>query len=333
MIPAEQLPFPVSEASNPGKAGKNNEDRYRLEAFFTREDEKVNSLLAIVADGIGAQRAGQVAAALAVETIARAVGQSDASQPTGILQAAIVQASQAVLYRSEARKEWKGMGSACLCAWIIGDRLYAASVGNSRLYLLRGRHLHQLNTLRHSARDLSELAKPKPKRGRKAEEEDPLRGYLGSKTPVEVDMKLAFSTSGQGRASIENQGLRLLPNDRLLLCTDGIGDALKPDEIVEILGARELSDAAPALAQFALEKGTPDNLTALVIGLPPARPPLAPQPINWRRAFASVLLFIVLVILGLFAWWVWISQLSPLSHPTPTAIHTLTPIPSNTPVQ
>ncbi|MCL5429148.1 MAG: protein phosphatase 2C domain-containing protein [Chloroflexi bacterium] len=329
MIPAEYSPFPVSMSSHAGKGGQVNEDRYRVESFFLDEEEKVASLFAILADGIGAHRAGQVAAELAVETITRAVAHSDASQPTGILQAAIVQAGQAVLYRSESRREWKGMGSTCLCAWLVGDRLYMASVGNSRLFLLRGRRLQQLNVVHQLPRDVSPAVEHK--RGRKKVDDDPLRGYLGSKAPVEIDLRLAFDASGQGRRGSQKiQGLPLLPNDRLLLCTDGLGDTLKPNEILEILGDRQMDSAAPDLVQFALEKGAHDNLTAVVIGIPPASPPLRGEPINWRRALASVLLFGLLVFLGLFAWWLWISRILSLNPPTLTPIDTLTPVATNT---
>ena len=327
MIPADQPLFPVSAASDAGKGGEINEDRYRIESFFLDEANEIASMFAIVADGIGAQRAGQVAAELVVESVTHAVSQSDASQPTGILQAAIIQASQAVLHRAESRREWKGMGSTCLCAWLVDHRLYVASVGNSRLFLLRGRRLHQLNVVHQLPRDVA-AAEPR-KRGRKADD-DPLRGYLGSKAPVEVDLRLVIDPTGQGRGSHKKQGLQLLPNDRLLLCTDGLGDSLNPNEILEFLGDRKLATAASDLVQFALEKGAHANLTAVVIGIPPAAPPLRAQPINWKRALASVFFLGLLVFLGLFAWWLWISQVPSLNPPTLTPIDTLTPIPTNT---
>ena len=214
-----------------------------------------------------------------------------------------------------------------LCAWLVDGRLYAASVGNSRLFLLRGKQLQQINVIQQLPRD---IVPPAPKRGRKKPSDDPLRGYPGSKSPVEVELRLVYSSTGQARPSKKSQGFRLLPNDRLLLCTDGLGDALKPEEILEILGDRELDSAAPDLVQFALEKGAHDNLTAVVIGIPPAKPPLRTQPINWRRALASVFLFGFLVFLGLFAWWLWIRQIPSLNPPTLTPIDTLTPVATNT---
>ncbi|MCW5875464.1 MAG: protein phosphatase 2C domain-containing protein, partial [Anaerolineales bacterium] len=188
MIPSEQPSFPVSIASHAGD-GKHNEDRYAVEHYRLSEDKTAPSLLAVVADGIGASRAGQVAAQLAVDAVTRLVAQSDASQPSGILQAAIIQASQVILQRSETRREWQGMGSTFLCAWLVGDRLYSASVGDARLYLLRGHSLQLLNVVHHFPRDRQLLDK-------RAGDEDPLRGYLGAKTPVDAELRMRPADGG-----------------------------------------------------------------------------------------------------------------------------------------
>lgn len=328
MIPYDQPIFPVSVASHAGKGGEINEDRYRIESFHLDEEKETPSMFAIVADGIGAHRAGQVAAELAVGTITRAVAHSDASQPTGILQAAIIQAGQAILHRSETRREWKGMGSTCLCVWLVGYHLYVASVGNSRLFLMRGSRLQQLNVVHQFPRDVS--PDEQPEREGKKLSDDPLHGYLGSKTPVEVDLHFAVDSARQGEGSSNKQGFQLVPNDRLLLCTDGLGDFLNPSQILEILGDRKLESVASDLVEFALEKGAHANLTAVVIGIPPAAPPLRTKPISWRRALASVFLLGLLVFLGLFVWYLWISQIPSLNPPTSTPIDTLTPIPTNT---
>jgi serine/threonine protein phosphatase PrpC len=328
MISTEQSLYLISTASHGGKGGQVNEDRFRVENFFLDEAHKRTACFAVLADGLGAQRAGQVAAELAVDAIAAFVGHSDASQPSGILQAALVHANRVLAQRAESRPEWEGMGSTCLCAWVVGDRLYAASLGSSRLYLLRGRHLQLLNVLRPLTGEISVEAKPK--RGRKNNEGDPLRGYLGSKAQLEIDLKLDWDAR---KPTIHNQGLRLLPNDRLLLCSDGLGEALKDSEVVEILGERSAEEAASALVDFGLEKGTAHNMTAVVIAMPPGRPPLAPVAFNWRRALVTMVMFAALVVLGLLSWYVWLKSLQIGSPPEPTPIHTLTPIPTNTPIQ
>jgi serine/threonine protein phosphatase PrpC len=328
MIPADRTSFRTSAASHAGKGATHNEDRSRIEAFLLSEDSAAESIFAVIADGIGTHSAGEVAAELAVDTITSVIAVSDASQPTGILEAAIIQASQTTLFRSESRPEWKGMGSTVLCAWVIGRKLYIASVGNSRIYLLRGRRLQQLNVTQRLAGKQPVVA---PKKRGKTLANDPLLGYLGAKSPVDVDLRLITEPGREGQNARRNQGFRLQPNDRLLLCSDGLGDALDPKEILEFLGTRQADTAAGDLVQFALEKGTASNLTALVIVIPPGYPPLLKQPINWRRAFSSTFAIAFLIFLGLFSWWLWIGRLEPLTNPVATSINTLTPFPTNTP--
>ncbi len=324
MIPTEKTEFTIFAATHAGKSGETNEDRYRLETFLLDEESGKESVFAILADGIGAHRAGEVAAEIAVETISNTVARSDGSQPTGILESAIIQASQAIRFRSESRSEWEGMGSTCLCVWVQGSQLFSASVGNSRLYLLRNHQIHQLNVLRRLPGKVNPPARSK-KRGPK---EDALGGYLGSKSPVEVDFRLADPANK--RVSPRNQGLQLQPNDKLLICSDGLGDTLTPQEILEFFGKKDSKGVVDELVNFALMKGTDQNVTAVILGVPPAS--RFAQPVNWVRFVAIALLMVLLVFLGLFSWWLWLRQIDSIRTFPPTAISTLTPVSTNTPV-
>lgn len=324
MIPTEKTEFTVFAATHAGKGGEKNEDRYRIQTFLLEEANGKESVFAIVADGIGAHRAGEVAAEIAVEIISKAVAQSDASQPTGILEAAIIQSSQAIRFRSESRPEWEGMGSTCLCVWLVGNKLFSASVGNSRLYLLRSNQIHQLNVLRRLPGKVGGPAKSKA-RGTK---EDALGGYLGSKSPVEVDFRLADLANN--RSSTRNQSMQLLPNDKLLLCSDGLGDTLTPQEIVEFFSKKDSRGVADELVNFALMKASDQNVTAVIVGVPAIS--RFAQPVNWLRSVAIALLIVLMVFIGLFSWWIWLGQLDPIRTSPPTAISTLTPVATNTPV-
>jgi serine/threonine protein phosphatase PrpC len=324
MIPTENSEFAVFAATHAGKGGEKNEDRYRLETFLLDEDKDKESLFAIIADGIGAHQAGEVAAEIAVEAVSKAIAQSDASQPTGILEAAIVQASQAIRFRSESRPEWEGMGSTCLCVWLIGNQLFTASVGNSRLYLVRNNQIHQLNVIRRLPGKVSQPLRSK-KRG---PNEDALGGYLGSKSPVEVDFRLVDPSNN--RTSSRLQGLQLQPNDKLLICSDGLGDSLTPPEILEFFGKKDSKGVADELVNFALMKGTNQNVTAVIVGMPSIS--RFAQPVNWLRSVAIALLIVLMIFIGLFSWWMWLGQLDTIRTSPSTAISTLTPVSTNTPV-
>jgi protein phosphatase len=322
MIPVKKTDFQIYASTHPGKGGEKNEDRFRVEHLLTDEESRTDSVLAVLADGIGARVAGEVAAELAVDVICEAVTQSDASQPTGILEAGIIQASRTIRFRSEERREWQGMGSTCLAIWVVGRRLYTASVGNSRLFLLRQGSLHQLNVVRRLP--------GKSTQAKRSKNEDPLEGYLGSKSRVDVDFRLVVNERSAGRGATRNQGLRLQPGDSLLLCSDGLGDTLTRAEILEAFATHKPELVADSLVNFALQKGTGQNVTALVVRAPSVRSRVFAQPLNWQRPLATAVAAAALVVLGLFAWWFWLGRIETALNELPALVETPIVIPTHT---
>ena len=322
MIPVGEPHLRVSTYSHAGAGGEQNEDRYAVQGYELNDVAGTGSVFAIVADGVGDQRAGERAAEIAVHTILQSVGQSDASQPTAILQAAIIQASQTILAQSESQPELAGMGSTCLCAWVVGRRLYMASVGNSRLYLLRKNTLQQLNM----AYELEQEDEKSPKGKAKHEAR---RGYIGGRKALDIDMRLVLRR-GSERNAERNQGARLEPNDRLLLCSDGLSDALSEAEIIEMLGGHRIEFAAEALVNAALKKGAPGNLTALVLGVPPARPTPTTRRMRLRKVLVLSMATVTLLVISLLGWYFWGQWLDAGGGPRPTPIATLTAQPAPT---
>ena len=101
MIPVERAHLKVAARSHEGMTDKNNEDQFAVTAYELSSTDSTPALFAIVADGIGGHQAGEVASEIAVDMISQAVAESDGSQPTAIMQAAAIQASQAILAQSE----------------------------------------------------------------------------------------------------------------------------------------------------------------------------------------------------------------------------------------
>ena len=122
MIPVDRSHLFVAADSHPGMSGKNNEDRYAVSAFRFSEENPLPVLFAVLADGIGGHKAGEVAAETAVEVISQGVAGSDATHPLSTLTEAIIQASQTILGLSEADQQQKGMGSTCACSWSSGAK-------------------------------------------------------------------------------------------------------------------------------------------------------------------------------------------------------------------
>jgi PPM family protein phosphatase len=139
----------VAALTHAGMSGKNNEDRYAVSSFQLGVDDSRPALFAVIADGIGGHRAGEVAAELAVNYITAEVADSNAKKPVNILENAIQNASQSIASHSAGKEDQDGMGSTCACVWVIENRLYTAYVGDTRIYLLRGKHIQRL-TIDHT---------------------------------------------------------------------------------------------------------------------------------------------------------------------------------------
>ncbi len=224
MIPSKYSHLHVAVATHPGMKGKNNEDRYAVSAYSIGEEKRIPSVLAVVCDGIGGHRAGEVAAEIAVEKISLVVAQSDGSQPLATLREAISEANQAVRSQSEVDPTRKGMGATCACAWVIGDRLFIASVGDSRIYLERAGTIHKLTTDHTWIQEALDQGILTPEQARGHPNLHVIRRYLGSQQPVEADTRLKLSRDEDDVQAQSNQGLKLVPGDTLMLCSDGLTD-------------------------------------------------------------------------------------------------------------
>jgi PPM family protein phosphatase len=243
-----------------GPVRKMNED------CFVVDDEL---RLFVVADGMGGHNAGEVASRLAIEAIVGFVRRSyddcEFSWPYGIdtsmsydanrLRTAIHLANRRVFRTAESHDDYTGMGTTVVSALCADSRVSIGHVGDSRVYLYSGGVLRQITqddswiatTLaRDAAADPAMLAHH-PMR-------NVLTNVLGARD--ETDIHLAEHP--------------LSPGDVLLLCTDGLHGAVPDQVMADVLathasntkGAEEL---ARALVSEALQRGTRDNVTALVV--------------------------------------------------------------------
>jgi protein phosphatase len=257
----------VAALSHAGRSGKNNEDRYAIAPFATEDEHPL--VFAIVADGIGGHRAGEVAAELAVNYILQKVAESDGSKPLQIIESAIDTASQAIATRSASKDDQQGMGSTCVCAWVVEDQLYTGYVGDSRIYLIRDEKIHRL-TMDHSwVQEAIEKGIITPEEARNHPNMHVIRRHLGSFELPGVDFRLYLEQGESAEQAKDNQGMRLRPGDILLLCTDGLTDMVWDDDILHIIKTRSnLKSMAEDLVNQANERGGHDNITVVLLGMP-----------------------------------------------------------------
>ncbi len=269
MIRTSRAHLNVEAQTHAGMTGKNNEDRYAVASFELDEAHRVPVLFAVLADGIGGHRAGEVAAELAVNHIMQVVAESDGSDIRQSIVDAVTEASDAIAAHSASNESLKGMGATCAIAWIIGDKIYTAYVGDSRIYLMRAGRIQQITVDHTWVQEAIEKGILKPEQARDHPNVHVIRRYLGSPEAPDPDFRLKFF-DGEGDKQAEgNQGVQILPDDVLLLCSDGLTDLVWNDEILETVRTKpNLREASRALVDLANSRGGHDNITVVLISVP-----------------------------------------------------------------
>jgi len=274
MIRSSNAHMHVAALSHPGMSGKNNEDRFAVSSFTISADDPRPVLFAVVADGIGGHRAGEVAAELAVNYISQGVGESNGKKPLKILETAIHDASQAIASHSASKTEQEGMGATCACAWIVDQSLYISHVGDSRIYLVRGMQIRRLTVDHTWVQEAIEKGIISPEQAREHPNVHVIRRYLGSVHLPEVDFRMYLEDGEDEEEALGNQGYEMEPGDVLLLCSDGLTDLVWDDEILQIMRSKSsVRAAAEALVDTANQRGGHDNITVVLIAVPRSSKP------------------------------------------------------------
>lgn len=305
MITVERSHLHVAAITHPGMKGKNNEDRYAVSAYQVGRRDETPSLFAIVADGVGGHRAGEVAAEIAVEYLSRRVAESDASAPLETLHKAFIESSEAIYQRSVTDDQLQGMSTTCACVWIIDDRLYIAAVGDSRIYLLRDGRIQQLTTDHTWVQEAIEQGVLTREQARQHPNAHVIRRHLGAQQPSEPDFRLRLRPGERDESAEGNQGTRLRAGDRLILCSDGLTDLVEDEEILATVSTRERDQALHELVDLANERGGHDNITILTIQVPEQDAKFAGAERRRRRnsllGFTLGLMVVLLLGIGLIA--------------------------------
>jgi len=269
MIRVVRAHLNVDAQTHAGMTGKNNEDRYAVASFMLDKRDRTPVLFAVLADGIGGHRAGEVAAELAVNHMMQAVARSDGRHIRRTIEDAITEASDAIAAHSESNENLKGMGATCATAWIVGDKLHTAYVGDSRIYLIRSGRIQQLTVDHTWVQEAIERGVLTPEMARQHPNVHVIRRYLGSPAAPEPDFRLKWFDDEEDQGDEGKQGVQLLPDDVLLLCSDGLTDLVWNDEILEVVRSKPtLKEASRSLVELANSRGGHDNTTVVLISVP-----------------------------------------------------------------
>jgi serine/threonine protein phosphatase PrpC len=234
----------TSLATNVGRVRTNNEDSLA-------EDRELGLL--VLADGMGGYNAGEVASSIATSTIVEIVRRdwsnagTDDAAIKALLDLAVHTAHDRIRARAAEDPDCAGMGTTVIACLLNGGRMWAAHIGDSRLYRWRQQTLSQL-TQDHSL--LEELVS---------------RGHYSREDASRLVRKniVTRALGVEDEISVDLLGETLSAGDLLLLCSDGLTDMLDDAAIAAILDApgSEPEAIAQALIEAALAAGGRDNVS------------------------------------------------------------------------
>jgi serine/threonine protein phosphatase PrpC len=237
--------FSVYQVSRKGGREKNED---RMGYCYTRD-----AGLFALADGMGGHPEGEVAAQLALQTMAAAFQREAKPQlknPLRFLQESILAGHYQLLRYATDKSLVDTPRTTMVGCLMQGATAYWAHCGDSRLYLVRDGVL-LARTRDHSYTELQET--------------------LSQVVPIDArfNRSVLFTCLGSpGKPVIDTVGpIQMQAGDRVLLCSDGLWSVLSDDEIVHTFAARPISDGVPELVEQALRKGGPhcDNVTVLAV--------------------------------------------------------------------
>jgi protein phosphatase len=212
----------------------------------------------LVADGMGGQELGEKASSMAAEIIPRVVREKLCECPDAgtVLQEALAEANQAIVSAGRHQPPGRRMGTTAVLAVQQADQVYVAGLGDSRAYLIRGRQVEQL-TVDHSVAKALELSGMlTPEQAKSSPWQHVLYKFLGCAEMSE---------------GAEVRPFRPQAGDRLLLASDGLTNHITEEDLRE--GPVRFPDPqawADYLVPLALQRGSRDNVTCVVVAFDPA---------------------------------------------------------------
>jgi protein phosphatase len=233
-----------------GNYRENNEDAIEVKQF-------PDMSICIVADGMGGQAYGEIASKRAIEVVPRELrknltASADTEAVKTAVKKAVVQANEEIVTMGALDREMKNMGTTIVMAlWRKGDEIYISSLGDSRAYMIRDGKLEQLSVDHSLAQALVENKTITPEEAKEHRFRNVLWKYLGSK---EV---------GEGP---EVKAIALHAGDRFLLCSDGLSGPVPDPQLLQyIVEHTDVQQCAEGLGQLALDQGSRDNVSCIVI--------------------------------------------------------------------
>jgi len=236
--------------THPGKIRTNNEDTV---AFVIPTGAIRGDALLLVADGMGGHAAGEVASRIAAEMFHRCFFAVKGRPLHDVLAECFDTANAEIFEAGQHNPEYAGMGTTCTVIAVRNNHAWLAHVGDSRAYIMRNDDFHQLS-------EDHTLVAEMVRQGSLTRDEAAI-------SPERNVIVKALGTAAAVAPKIWTDGMPLRPDDRLLLCSDGLSDLVTDMVMKGLIATRSPIDACQALIDAALDAGGHDNVSVGVFHL------------------------------------------------------------------
>lgn len=234
--------------SDLGMRRANNQDAVSV-VLDSRKSGKSRGDVYLVADGMGAHAAGELASKLAVDCIPHAYQKLSDHAPPAALRQAVRKANSLIYSKGQSDPDLQGMGTTCSCLVLLSGAALVAHVGDSRVYRLRDGALEQL-TFDHSlVWELAAASKTTADDVPDCIPKNVITRSLGPHEQVNVDLEGPHA---------------LADGDVFLICSDGLTAVVSDDLIGSVIGAIAPDEAGQTLVDLANLLGGPDNISVVV---------------------------------------------------------------------
>lgn len=233
-----------------GIVRRQNQDIYLVS--YNAEGE---IMIAVVCDGMGGAKAGNIASKLAAEAFLESVrSRLDVDSPpviiTDIVRTSVDAANTAVYEMSQTSSDYEGMGTTLVAAVITPSTCVVANVGDSRAYHVNRGGIVQISRDHSVVEDLVETGNITRAEASIHPNKNLITRALGVSAELEAD--IFYPEISQG--------------DFFLLCTDGLTNVVSDQEILfEVIHGGDIENCCGRMLDIAIQRGAPDNITALLL--------------------------------------------------------------------
>lgn len=240
----------ISAKTDTGKVRNSNQDSYSV------CDLTDGSVMAVVCDGMGGAKGGNIASEAAVRIISEKIrsgfheGMNENSMRL-LLSSAIESANGSIFSMSCDNDELSGMGTTVVCAIIKNDTAFIANAGDSRLYIVDNSKISQITTDHSIVQMMVDNGEITPEEAKDHPKKNVITRALGVENSLRIDYAREELNDG----------------DTVLLCTDGLTNFVDDASILNVCNTCDAYQVADELVALANENGGGDNVTVVSVSV------------------------------------------------------------------